>query len=181
VDRGRDFPLSRLEIRLRCPRCGARRVRSFSSRRKVVRGSEDSVIQCWLSPVVFAAIRRVSSLGSFLDRLASGIRETSQCDPALWYVLANSRFKNPGLRRFACPTDPHGADQRRRKAKRPKRKKDHYKAAVKAAKKARHSSESISKPKNDVLNVKSSVAKTSLEPRRRPAGSCPARNFAAVL
>jgi hypothetical protein len=25
--RGRDFPLSRLEIRLRCPRCGSRRVR----------------------------------------------------------------------------------------------------------------------------------------------------------
>jgi hypothetical protein len=27
--RGRDFPLSRLEIRLRCPRCGSRRVRVF--------------------------------------------------------------------------------------------------------------------------------------------------------
>jgi len=128
--RGRDFPLSLLEIRLRCPRCGARRVRSFSSRRKVVRGSEDSVIQCRLSPVVFAAIRRVSSLGSdpfWTDLHREYARQANAIRPSgtSGQIVA---FKNPGLRRFACPTDPHGADQCRRKAKRPKRKKDHYKS-----------------------------------------------------
>ena len=100
--RGRDFPLARLEIRLRCPRCGGPGIVRASNRAQRIdpalsKGTQSMRSETWLAAI--PAFTR-AMVGDWLARM-SGPLSVPATAAALWVTNDTAKILL-GLTAFAC-------------------------------------------------------------------------------